>query len=138
MDTFEIAENIKRICKEKGTTPTVACSKSGAGKSMVSNMKKGTRPSIAKMQLLADFLGVTVNELLGEKEKPTPLWGSGLSSEALEVAAAYDQAAKKDQDTVRFILADYLPRAAAARGDIDLSKEDLSGVTVAGEDPVLP
>lgn len=87
MDTFEIAENIKRICKEKGTTPTVACAKSGAGKSMVSNMKKGTRPSIAKMQLLADYLGVTVNELLGEKEKPATVSGDGQMQEILALSS---------------------------------------------------
>lgn len=78
MDTLEIAENIKRICKEKGTTPTVACSESGAGKNMVSNMKKkGTQPSIAKMQLLAEYLGVTTGELLGEKETPATVSGDG-------------------------------------------------------------
>lgn len=86
MDTFEIAENIKRICKEKGTTPTVACAESGAGKSMVSNMKKGTRPSIAKMQLLADHLGVTVNELLGEKEMPATVSGDGRMREIIELS----------------------------------------------------
>ena len=88
MNTLEIAENIRRICAEKGTTPTVACAQSGAGKSMVSNMKKkGTQPSIAKMQLLADYLGVTVNELLGEKEKPATVSGDGRMEEILALSS---------------------------------------------------
>lgn len=50
----------------------MAGDKSGAGKEMVSNMKqKGTVPSIERFQLLAEYLGVTTSELLGEK-KPTP------------------------------------------------------------------
>ena len=131
-------QNIKYFSRKKGEPTTTVCKNAGVGASFVSDLLRGRAPSVKKVQMLANYLEVTTSDLLGEKEKPTPLWGSGLSDEALEVAAAYDQAAKKDQDTVRFILADYLPRAAAARGDIDLSREDLSGVTVAGEDHELP
>lgn len=71
MDKLKIVENIQRICKEQGTTPTVAGEKSGAGKEMVSNMKqKGTVPSIEKFQLLAQYLGVSTSELLGEGKAP--------------------------------------------------------------------
>lgn len=138
MNVELFVQNIKYFCKEKGEPTTTVCKNAGVGASFVSDLNRGQTPSVAKVQALAQYLGVTTSELLGEEKKSTPLWGSGLSSEALDVAAAYDRAAKKDQDTVRFILADYLPRAAAARGDIDLSREDLSGVTVAGEDHELP
>lgn len=77
MDKLKIVENIQRICKERGTNPTVAGRESGAGETMVTNLKrKGTLPSIEKMQLLARYLGVTTSELLGE-EKPTPVSGDG-------------------------------------------------------------
>ena len=72
MDVTKIVENIQRICKEKGTTPTVAGKESGAGKDLVSAMKRrGVLPSIEKMRLLAEYLGVTTSELLGETKKPT-------------------------------------------------------------------
>lgn len=72
MDVLKIVENIQRICKEKGTTPTTACKESGAGKDLVTNMKKkGTQPSIERIRLLAEYLGVTTGELLGENEKST-------------------------------------------------------------------
>lgn len=71
MDVLKIVENIQRICKEKGTTPTVAGKESGAGKDLVSAMKRrGVLPSIEKMRLLAEYLGVTTSELLGEKMEP--------------------------------------------------------------------
>lgn len=93
MDNLKIVENIQRICKERGTTPTVAGEKSGAGKEMVSNMKqKGTIPSIERFQLLAQYLCVTTSELLGEEEKPTPMYGDGLSEEMLEVIRRYKAA----------------------------------------------
>lgn len=78
MDSLKIVENIQRICKERGTNPTIAGERSGAGKEMVTNMKrKGTMPSIERFQLLAQYLGVTVSELLGEEKRPTPVFGDG-------------------------------------------------------------
>lgn len=74
MDIAKIVENIQRVCKERGTTPTVAARESGAGKNMVSYMKKqGIMPSIEKMSLLAAYLGVTTSELLGEEKGPAPV-----------------------------------------------------------------
>lgn len=67
MDVQRIVENIQRICKEKGVTPTEAARESGAGSFLVTNMKKkGTMPSIEKIFLLSSYLGVTMNELVGE------------------------------------------------------------------------
>lgn len=74
MDIEKVVQNIQRICKEHGTTPTVACRESGAGKDMVTNMKmRGILPSIEKMSMLATYLGVTTSELLGEKIGPAPV-----------------------------------------------------------------
>lgn len=74
MDIEKVVQNIQRICKEHGTTPTVACRESGAGKDMVTNMKmRGILPSIEKMSMLAAYLDVTTSELLGEEKVPTPV-----------------------------------------------------------------
>ena len=74
MEIEKVVQNIQRICKERGTTTTVACKESGAGKDMVSALKKqGTIPSVEKMSRLAAYLGVTTSELLGEKIGPTPV-----------------------------------------------------------------
>ena len=65
-----LVQNIKSFCASKGTTPTAACEASGAGRNFMDNLKKGSIPSVVKVQLLADYLGVTTSELLGEKIEP--------------------------------------------------------------------
>lgn len=65
-----LVQNIKKYCELKGIKPTIACRESGAGKSLMSQIEsRGIVPSIAKVQLLADYLGVTVSELLGEETR---------------------------------------------------------------------
>lgn len=130
MDILTVVENIQRICKEKGTTPTVACKESGAGKDMVTNMKKrGTQPSIEKIRLLAGYLDVTTDELLVEKAYLSHFSDDELSQESREIAIAYKQATEKEQKMVRLILSDYLhklkaPFVTADRKVSKLNQED--------------
>lgn len=68
MDIEKVVENIQRACKQRGTNPTEAGRESGAGKDLVTNMRRrGILPSIEKMSMLAAYLGVTTSELLGEE-----------------------------------------------------------------------
>lgn len=81
MDADKFVENVKRYCAAKGTTPTAACAESGAGKDLLSRLaKRGIMPSIEKVQLLAQYLGCTVSELLGE-QKERPAEGEALGDE---------------------------------------------------------
>lgn len=69
IETF--VQNVKDYCAKKGVKPTVACAESGAGKDMLSNLiNRRTVPSVTRVQLLAQYLGCTVSDLLGED--PTP------------------------------------------------------------------
>lgn len=100
MDVLKIVENIQRICKEKGTTPTVAGKESGAGKDLVSAMKRrGVLPSIEKMRLLAEYLGVTTSQLLGETEKPT-VQDDGLTDAEQALMDLFRQLTPEQQDMV--------------------------------------
>lgn len=65
-------QNVKKYCDLKGVAPTIACKESGAGKDLLPNVKKGQTPSVAKVQLLAQYLGVTTSDLLGEAQKSSP------------------------------------------------------------------
>lgn len=79
-------QNIKRYCDQKGIKPTNACKESGVGSSFLSDViHRGRTPSVVHVQLLAQYLGVTTSELLGEEIKPTPTNGDGLSEEMVEV-----------------------------------------------------
>lgn len=63
--------NVKKYCALKGVSPTVACAESGAGKNLLGQLtKRGTIPSVSRVQLLAQYLGCTVSDLLGERETP--------------------------------------------------------------------
>lgn len=64
-------ENVKRYCAAANTKPTIACENSGAGKNMLTNLtKRGVVPSISRVQMLAQYLGCTVSDLLGEDPAP--------------------------------------------------------------------
>lgn len=120
MDKEIFVQNIKRQCSLRGVKPTIACRESGAGADLINQIeRRGSVPSVERVQLLASYLGVTVSELLGEtppedqaraagrivqKEKPIPVSENGLSKTALRVAKAYDQAGPGIQESIRKLL----------------------------------
>lgn len=79
---------------------------------------RGSEPTIGKVILLANYLGVTTSELLGE-EKPADSETSGLSKEMIEIIELYDKASPEMQAAALGML-----RAAeAARSDPGAEKE---------------
>ena len=79
MDAAIFVQNIKQLCEKKGVKPTVACKESGAGKDLINQIeRRGSLPSVEKVQFLANYLGVTTSELLGEEtKKPAAESGDG-------------------------------------------------------------
>lgn len=58
------------LCKEKGVTPTKVAHEIGIAQQSVSLWKKrGSTPSGANLQKLADYFGVSVGYLLGEEKE---------------------------------------------------------------------
>lgn len=74
MDKEQFVQNVKKYCALKGVKPTNACKESGVGGSFLNDIERGRRPLVTKVQMLAEYLGVTTSELLGEtpKEGPAP------------------------------------------------------------------
>lgn len=71
MDKEKFVQNVKERCAKKGVKPTIALEESGAGKNLLGQLKnRGSFPSIERVQMLAQYLGCTVSDLLGED--PTP------------------------------------------------------------------
>lgn len=65
LDVF--VHNVKELCKIKGVAPTVALESAGVGKNFLYHIEaRGSEPSIAKVQQLANYFGVTTSQLLGE------------------------------------------------------------------------
>ena len=59
-------ENIVRLCEQRGVKPSRMCDEAGISKSIMSRLKKNESSSISidVAQKMADYLGVTVNEIL--------------------------------------------------------------------------
>lgn len=62
-------------------------------------MNRGSTPSVAKVQLLANYLGVTTSELLGEKIEPT-VQDDGLSDAEQALMDLFRQLTPDQQDMV--------------------------------------
>lgn len=99
MSVERLVQNIKFFCTSRGITPTAACEASGAGRNFMDNLKKGSVPSVLKVQLLADYLGVTTSDLLGEKKEPT-VQDDGLSEAEQALMDQFRQLTPEQQDMV--------------------------------------
>lgn len=82
MDRDFFVQKVKMICLHKGIKPTNACKESGVGGSFLSDINRGQIPSVAKVQMLADYLGVTTSELLGE----SPASATPVSEDTIKAA----------------------------------------------------
>lgn len=100
MDAVVFVQNVKLLCKNKGIKPTIACEQSGAGKNLLNHIEtRGSIPSVEKVQLLANYLGVTTSELLGEKTEPT-VGDDGLSDGEQALLNLFRQLTPEQQDMV--------------------------------------
>lgn len=99
MDAQIFVQNIKHYCNLQGVKPTVACRESGVGSSFINNVERGQTPSVAKVQMLAEYLGVTVSELLGEKKEPTAQ-DDGLSDGERTLMTLFRQLTPDQQEMV--------------------------------------
>lgn len=86
MDIRFFVENVKSILDKRGISYARAGRESGTGVDFIRKMENyGTTPSIEKVCKMADYLGVTVGELLGEEKKPTPAEGGELDRNTIKI-----------------------------------------------------
>ena len=76
----------------KNIKPTNACKESGVGSSFLSDIQRGQTPSVAKVQMLAQYLGVTTSDLLGEAQKSSP------PSEEDRLLSGYDALSARNRE----------------------------------------
>lgn len=97
MDRDVFVQNVKRYCDLKGVKPTIACAESGAGKNLMSEItKRGQTPSIERVQLLAQYLGCTVSDLLGETPGALPTVPEGPTEQFLKLFSSLDDKAQNE------------------------------------------
>lgn len=122
MDIELFVHNVKELCKIKGVSVNTAVTESGAGARLVDNVKRGSEPSVGKVQKLAEYFGVTTSQLLGEVyikhsagkvlmeggadgPKPASPEEDGLSVEEIRLLQKFRAADPALQEVVRRVLA---------------------------------
>ena len=100
MDASVFVQNVKYLCLKKGIKPTNACKDAGVGGSFLTDiLNRGSTPSVAKVQLLASYLGVTTSELLGETKEPI-VRDDGLTDGEQALLDLFRQLTPEQQDMV--------------------------------------
>lgn len=66
-------EIFKKLCDERGTTPTAVALDMGISTSLTSRWKHGGKPRIETLNKIADYFGVSVSYLLGVADDPDPV-----------------------------------------------------------------
>ena len=93
MNKDVFVQNVKKYCALKGVKPTVACDESGAGKNLIGQLvNRDTVPSVERVQLLAQYLGVPTSDLLGEQNESSP------PSEEDRLLAGYDALSARNRE----------------------------------------
>lgn len=64
----------------------------------------GATPNGATLSKFAEYFGVSVSFLLGEKKEKAPTASGSLSEDAVAVARAYDKATERQKQMVRLTL----------------------------------
>lgn len=66
-------ENIKTLCDAKGISAFKMCADTGCPKNLLTELKSGRKKTITleTAQKIADYFGVPVDRILGEKKDPS-------------------------------------------------------------------
>ena len=77
----ELYNLIESLCKEKGTNITAMCKATKISRAPLTELKMGRSKTLSSATLskIAAYFGVSVDYLLGNKEKPAPESRNGLS-----------------------------------------------------------
>lgn len=66
-------EIFKKLCDERGMTPTEVALDMGISTSLTSRWKHGGKPRIETLNKIADYFGVSVSYMLGVVDDPDPI-----------------------------------------------------------------
>ena len=83
-------ENFLVECAKKQKSPAVVVEELGLSNSMPTSGKNGALPQVKNRKKIADYFGITVEELMGTKKEPAG--DGGLRKEWAEVESAYKNA----------------------------------------------
>lgn len=82
--------NFVTACEKIEKSPSIVSEELGFNRSAVTAWKNGALPRVASRKKIADYFGITVEELMGTKKEPAEQ--GGLQTEWAEVEKAYKNA----------------------------------------------
>ena len=82
--------NVLAECAKNGKSPAVVAEELGFSNSATTCWKNGSLPRMSSRKKIADYFGITVEELMGTKKEPAGM--GGLKWEWTDVEAAYKNA----------------------------------------------
>lgn len=83
-------DNFEKQCTKIGKNPSTVAKELGFTKSMASHWKGGMVPRVSSRKKIADYFGISVEELMGTKKEPA---GQGeLEREWADIEVAYKSA----------------------------------------------
>ena len=97
---------IETLCKSKGVNITQMCKEAGVSRGNLTDLKMGRQSGLSATNLekIADYFGVTINELLGNKKEPAAVGNELSDEEKLFLTWYRTQATEKDKAIVRAII----------------------------------
>ena len=118
MDRELFVENVKKLCFARSELPTSACKNAGVGGSFLSDINRGRTPSVEKVQRLADYLSVTISQLIGEDPLPSlyPTSGQDIPSKS-SIASAIETTYLAHKENLHTAQKDRLTKAEQALMD---------------------
>ena len=92
-------ENFVNQCEKLEKSPTNVVEELGFKRSAVTSWKNGSLPQVKNRKKIADYFGITVEELMGTKKEPTAK--SELGYEWPDVENAYREASPEARAAAR-------------------------------------
>lgn len=95
-------ENFVRECEKIEKYPSYVAEELGFNKSAVTSWKNGSLPRVASRKKIADYFGVTVDELMGTKKEPA---GMGeLDKQMQDIVELLNSATPEQRNAVETLL----------------------------------
>lgn len=95
-------DNFVNQCEKMEKSPTVVVEELGFKRSAVTSWKNGALPQVKNRKKIADYFGITVEELMGTKKEPAGM--GGLDKQMQEIVELLNNATPEQRNAVETLL----------------------------------
>lgn len=95
-------DNFVNQCEKMEKSPTVVVEELGFKRSAVTSWKNGALPQVKNRKKIADYFGITVEELMGTKKEPAGM--GGLDDVKKQVVELMDDMSQEEIDAFLTLL----------------------------------